>query len=98
MASSAHRPLAWTGLDWLCRTSCIRDLDGAGTSPRGWLPNSCWTSSSKSSLRWLLSSLASSPSRRTLSLRTSATSSLKLRMASWAISAFRFASVRAASI
>ncbi|PON66268.1 hypothetical protein PanWU01x14_111330, partial [Parasponia andersonii] len=56
--------------------------DGAGTSLNGWPPDSCWTTSSKSSLRPLLASLASSPSRRALSLRTSATSSFKPRMAS----------------
>ncbi|PON57203.1 hypothetical protein PanWU01x14_176170 [Parasponia andersonii] len=61
-------------------------------------PDSCWTSSSKSSLCPLLASLASSPSRRALSLHTSATSSFKPRTASWAISAFGFASARAISI
>ncbi|PON46307.1 hypothetical protein PanWU01x14_252540 [Parasponia andersonii] len=73
-------------------------LDGAGTSLGGWPPDSCWTSLSKSSLRPLLASLASSPSKGALSLCTSTTSSVKPRTASWAISFFRFASARAAII
>ncbi|PON48012.1 hypothetical protein PanWU01x14_240050 [Parasponia andersonii] len=60
--------------------------------------DSCWTFSSKSSLRPLLASLASSFSRPALPLRTSVTSSFKPRTASWAISAFWFAFARAVSI
>ncbi|PON35123.1 hypothetical protein PanWU01x14_338680 [Parasponia andersonii] len=36
---------AWRGLVWLCRSPCICDLDGVGTSLGGWPPDSCWTSS-----------------------------------------------------
>ncbi|PON52385.1 hypothetical protein PanWU01x14_209790 [Parasponia andersonii] len=94
----ASTALARNGLVQICYSPCIRDRDGAGISLGGWPLVSCWTSASKSSLRSLLASLASSPSRRALSLHTSATLSFKPMTASWAISAFWLASVTAASI
>ncbi|PON45696.1 hypothetical protein PanWU01x14_256880, partial [Parasponia andersonii] len=98
LVSSSFRHSGRNDLIRLCFSPCIRDQDGAGISLDGWPSVSCWTSASKSSLHSLLASLASSPSRQPLSLRTSATSSFKPMTASWAISTFQLASANAESI